>query len=370
MAEDQARSSLDDEAAATGTGSAMGTEAAPATSTPATGTGAGTDPTTGTPATGTGAGTDPTTGTPATGTGAGTDPTTATPAAATASDPETGAAAETSPTDHQDLMRELAQAMHTAIESQYEKLNAELEERRAAQVQAIAVRASAESEQLKTDSQVAIKSIDAWAKSENDLIKRERQRRIDARRERLASQLDLQETIKGRQVFAVEVAIDAHRSEVDALFDEMGREWDPVAIVRILSDLPEFPSLTGVIEEAGRVAAAEYASLSESAEPATDDLDAESRVIRARLMAVMDPDATRTPDGETARPWDERQAVGVAAGPQTEGPDVAERDVAEQVAEPAALRARVGGPLIRSIPSTRPMAGRFGDAGEQPGRSD
>ena len=272
---------------------------------------------------------------------------------------ETAAAPEPGLTHHDDLMRELARAMHTAIDAQVQKVNAELEARRAEQVQAIAVRASVDVEHLKGDSQAAIKAIDAWARAENDLIKRERERRIDARRERLASQLDLLETIRGRQVFAVEVAIDAHRSEVEAIYEAMGREWDPAAIVRILSTLPDFPSLSRVIEDAGRVATAEYSNLDEATEPGTNAFDVELSVIRARLLGVMDPDATRPPDGETARPWDDRQAVGVGAGARTH--------VEAPVAEPALLRARVGGPLIRSIPSTRPMAGRFDEGVDKPG---
>lgn len=311
------------------------------------------------------------------------------------------------------LLGELARAMHAAATSQYQRLNTDLERKRAEQVEAISERASAETETLKADSETDIGSIELWAKAEIEKIKLERLRRIDARREQLAAQLDRQETIKQREVFAIEVAIDAHRNEVDLFFGRMERESDPSAIARVASTMPPFPSLNDVAKQARRGAAAEFASVDSQAAASTPEAiasrkaqtkattdpadigDAETRtaataaeestetsaphatasdnasgsetatqpedesmheleaaatVSESRLMAVMDPSASRG-ETEPSRSWEAPYAVSVAAGT---GP-------AEE--EPAPVS--VGSTLLRTVRSIRPMAGRHDkDSGE------
>lgn len=299
------------------------------------------------------------------------------------------------------LLGELARAMHAAATSQYQRLNTDLERKRTEQVEAISERASAETETLKADSETDIGSIELWAKAEIEKIKLERLRRIDARREQLAAQLDRQETIKQREVFAIEVAIDAHRNEVDLFFGRMERESDPSAIARVASTMPSFPSLNDVAEQARRGAAAEFASVDSQAAASTPEAiasrkaqtkattdpadigDAETRtaataaeestetsapdatqpedesmheleaaatVSESRLMAVMDPSASRG-ETEPSRSWEAPYAVSVAAGT---GP-------AEE--EPAPVS--VGSTLLRTVRSIRPMAGRHDkDSGE------
>ncbi|MDO8484076.1 MAG: hypothetical protein Q7S35_03945 [Candidatus Limnocylindrales bacterium] len=252
--------------------------------------------------------------------------------------------------DHDDLLGELARAMHAAAASQYERINAELERRRAEQVESIAARASSEVQDLKAGLEADIRAIDAWAKAETEKIKHNRLGRIDARREQLANRLERQETIKSREVFAIEVAIDAHRNEVDSFFGRMEREADPAAIAQVASTMPQFPPLAKIAEEARQGAAAEFASLDEQAGPApvADDLEGEGSVSESRLMAVMDPGASRGDDGEAARPWEsEPYAVSVAAGPSV-------TDETNEVEPPT----RVGSTLLRTVRSIRPMAGR------------
>lgn len=322
-------------------------------------------------------------------------PDTATPdgpngASASADHPDPDSAAV--PND--DLLGELARAMHQAATSQYERLNGDLAQRRGQQVEAISTHADTEIENLKAASDADVESIDAWAKTETEKIKLERLRRIDTRREQLAGQLERQETIKQRQIFAIEVAIDAHRNEVDLFFGRMERETDPAAIARIASTMPAFPSLVDVAEEAGRSAAAEFAGLDRSVEAtaeadqvkvtqaapvdaaatestvavaettakeaAPDDeskraaasleSDPAANVTESRLMAVMDPAAAGTP--ENPRPWEAPYAVSVAAG--TGGAE------GEPAPEPAS---RVGSTLLRTVRAIRPMSGERHDRG-------
>lgn len=274
------------------------------------------------------------------------------------------------------LLGELARAMHAAATSQYERINADLERRRTEQVAEIAARASSEAENLKASSEQDIAAIDAWAKAETEKIKQERLRRIDTHREQLAAQLERQETIRQREIFAIEVAIDAHRGEIDQFFGRMERETDPTAIARVASSLPPFPSLTDVADEARRGASAEFASLdadvgttlapeldatapaaapaapepfeasSDTAAAALEESMPDATVSESRLKAVMDPDATQGGDTESAQPWEAPYAVSVAAG-ATE-PDAP--------AEPEP-HGRVGATLLRTVRAIRPMAG-------------
>jgi hypothetical protein len=297
-------------------------------------------------------------------------------------------AGETGMNADDNLLGELARAMHAAATSQYQRMNAELERRRAEQVEAIGARFEAEIESLKADSETDIGSIELWAKGEIEKIKLERLRRIDARREELSGQLGRHDTIKEREIFAIEVAIDAHRNEVDQFFGRMERETDPAAIAQVASSMPPFPALDDVAADARRAAVAEFAAIDRpevnttpepagvepaeaietdatSAERARAEGTEESQATapetpsevqgitiapESRLKAVMDPGAAS--EADSTQPWEAPYAVSVAAG----------TGAAEEEPAPA----RVGSTLLRTVRSIRPMArhDKDSDAGE------
>lgn len=287
------------------------------------------------------------------------------------------AAAEPAPDD---LLGELARAMHLAASSQYGRMNAELERLRTEHVEAIAARAASEAEGLKSDAEADIRAIDAWAKAEAEKIKLERLRRIDARREQLSVQLDRQETIRQREVLAIEVAIDAHRHEIDAFFGRMEREADPATIAQVASTMPPLPPLAEIAEDARRSASAEFGALgppsassaeqapgeaatastveepaaaepAPEAQPASAETPPEASVGEPPPVPVMDPDLKRG-DAEAAQPWEAPYAVMVAAG--SVSPDAA------PPAEPEAS-SRVGSTLLRTVRAIRPMSGERHD---------
>jgi hypothetical protein len=264
--------------------------------------------------------------------------------------PDVSASADTPAND--DLLGELARAMHAAATSQYERTNAELERRRAEQVQAIAERSSAEAESIKAGLEADIAAVDAWAKAETEKTKQERLRRIDARRQHLAGQLERHETIRQREVTAIEAAIDTHRTEIDQFFGRMERETDPTAIAQVAAALPPFPSLAEIAETARRGAADESGPEDgiEAAEgaPASDELVSETR-----LMAVMDLDAAHGGNPDATRPWEAPHAVSVAAGSDRTG--MATETASETDVEPQG-HGRVGSTLLRTVRSIRPMA--------------
>ena len=231
--------------------------------------------------------------------------------------------------DQDALVGELTRAMHAAAASQRERIEPNLERRRTDLLDAIAVRAGSQIEELKASSEDDIKAIDAWAKAETEKIKLDRSRRIEARRAELARQLARQEAIRGREAVAVEAAIDAYRAEMDAFFGRIERESDPASIARVASTIPPFPRLSEIAEAARRGANPEGAT-DEEPEPARPSkdvgADSDSRVGVSGPTAVMEPAV-----------WKVSTGTGVPDQPQAAG----------------------SGPmLLRRIPSLRPMSVR------------
>lgn len=262
---------------------------------------------------------------------------------------ETGAA-EAEPDD---LLGQLSRAMHAAAGSQHRRIAEELERQRAAQVDAIKARTGSEAKGLKKTSQDDIGEIDAWAKTATELIAAERVRRIDARREKLQAELLRQDVIVEREVLAVEAAVEAHQAELDAFFSQLERESDPVRIARLASSLPSLPSLAETADAARRQATAEFALLEEPAEGTAgggDTADDAVEVSPSRLMAVMASDASSGSGIDVARPWESApRAIAVPAGVGAAAAPANESKESE-------ARAGAGSrPLLRAIPSTRPM---------------
>jgi hypothetical protein len=248
----------------------------------------------------------------------------------------------------QDLLGELARAMHGAARAQYERMNAELERRRAEQVEAIASRAATDVERLKASSESDISSIDSWAKAETERIELERIRRIDARREQLQGQLSRQDTIREREVTAVEAAIKTHRTEIDRFFGRMEREHDPEKIAQVASTMPGIPPLAQIADDARAHASSELAEsegeleASTASLPATPEGDPDAAVTESRLMAVMDPDATKTHEDQT-RDWAQPAVVSVAAGAPSPATDDGDGG------------SKMGSTLLRTVRAIRPL---------------
>jgi len=299
------------------------------------------------------------------------DASTETGAPAEPGSPESSSPPEPEP---EDLLGQLSRAMHTAADSQHQRIVDDLARQRAAQVAAIEARAGAEAETLKQTSELDIREIDQWAKSATEMIAAERSRRIDARRERLQAELRRHDVIVEREVMAVEVAIEDHRAELEVFFKRLEGESDPAAIASVASSLPVLPSLADAAEAARRHAAAEFAPIDEldagaaGAEPDGIAID----VSPARLMAVMDPDAAKGNAGETVPPWPEPRAIAVPAGVGASATDEDTARTADDTAKPAEAPANNDGrPLLRAVPSSRPMDRLLGwnrKANDDPGR--
>jgi hypothetical protein len=268
------------------------------------------------------------------------------------------AATETITLEPDDLIHELSRAMHAAILSQHQRMADHVTRLRTAQAEASKVRTDAETDHLKKASQAAIKEIDAWAKTATELIEAERVRRIDARREQLQAELARQNVIAEREMMAVDVALEEHQAALEAFFNRVERETDPQTIASLASKLPQLPSLSDAADLARRHAIAEFAPIDEAkldGAPATGQGAVEDETVQvstSRLMAVMDPEASRASAADAAPPWPEPRAIAVSAGsggtsPATSTANGSDGNVA---AVPAGSRT-----LLRSMPTSRPL---------------
>ena len=325
---------------------------------------------------------------------------------------------ELAATDPSDLVGELTRVMHAAAESQHVRIAGELQRHRLAQVKAIKARATSVSAELKATSEHDAAEIDAWAKTASELIVTERARRIDGQRELFEAELMRQEVMVERKVQAVEAAVEAHQAELDAFFSQLKHESDPVGIAQLASSLPSFPSLTEAADAAMRQAAAEFtprgapsaastsaAASTPAAAPAAPNWDPAAQaaattwdtetvaagavdqgaaevaadqgaaeagaggdaapeapasfvdgslddgveVTAARLMSATNP-AVPSDDGPgVARPWPAPGAIAVHAGVNSVNGEAKKANGTEAPAKPESQ------PLLRSIPSTRPM---------------
>ena len=247
-----------------------------------------------------------------------------------------------------ELSRELSRAMHRAALAQRKRMVAEVARLRSTQAEVIKARTAAEAEQLKTESDEDIREIDTWAQTATELIAAERVRRIDARRERLQAQLARQDVIAERELMAVDVTLEDHEAALEAFFGRLESETDPASIAGLASAMPSLPSLSDAADAARRHAISEFAPIDETTieTPGDDAIDATTDVSPSRLMAVMDPDASRVAPTATATPWPEPMAIAVTAGSQ---------------------------PLLRSMRASRPLdriRHRNRAAGEDPDRAD
>ena len=263
-------------------------------------------------------------------------------------------AAEAEPDD---LIGELARAMHVAAGSQRLRIAEELDRQRAAEIGALKARAGSEAKALKKTSEQDIGEIETWAQTATELIAAERVRRIDARRARLQAELVRHDGIVELEVKAVEAAVEAHKVELDTFFSQLEGEADPAGIARLASSMPSHPSLSDAADVARRQATAEsgvpdvpadHADLTDATTDFTTDGAVE--VSASRLMAVMAPAASDGSVVDAARPWEAvPSAVAVPAGVGAATAD------ANGSTEPMSEVSDGARPLLHAIPSTRPM---------------
>jgi hypothetical protein len=152
----------------------------------------------------------------------------------------------TNPDEGAVFLASLASAMKEAATAERTRVVEDIDRRRDAHLEGIEARRESEGgriHQLADDDRAAVQ---AWVETEEKRIGAERDRRI------AAVEADLQGSLAehGAKIDAekerVEAAIATYRTEVDAYFEKLGGETDPVAIAQQAGQRPVFPDLDAI----------------------------------------------------------------------------------------------------------------------------
>ena len=147
------------------------------------------------------------------------------------------------PDDDADFPKRFVPAMHEAARSYRARLAEELELRRLAVMTGIRDERRAEAVTARRAAAQNRRAVDAWAATAQRQIKTERQRR------KVEIQADLRRTLRvqnqkaEQRVKDIEAALAAYGAEVEAFFDAIERERDPLTIAQRARQTPAFPAL-------------------------------------------------------------------------------------------------------------------------------
>jgi hypothetical protein len=301
-----------------------------------------------------------------------------------ASDDSTGAAATDAIADDSSaFLADLARVMQAAAGAERIRISEESERRRIAHVELIRAREASGADELRVVAQGDVKAIDSWADTEIERIQAERERRTVSRRAELSQRLDDHGLLIGREVDAVDAAIAAYRTEVDAYFGQLDAEADPVAIARAAGSRPTFPDLDTIVPDRAPVDMAWPVTSEGAAADATGD-DEPPATGDSGVVGVTDV-ATGSAElpGEGVEPSDqpvEATADTIGAGddaataadlePPSGGEPVGGDEVGEEpgqsvetTAQSNVVAPRSSAALLRAVPTSRPMGSWFRRAG-------
>jgi hypothetical protein len=158
-----------------------------------------------------------------------------------------GATTDSSAAEPPDFLTQLAQAMQATAGAERSRVAEEIERRRSAHVAAIHERRDAEVARMRELADEDRRGIDAWAETEHRRIQAERDRKTTELQVDLTKSLEEHRRQVEDKVQTVEFAVTAHRAEVDAFFDALDAETDPVRIAQQAGRRPVFPDLDAVV---------------------------------------------------------------------------------------------------------------------------
>jgi hypothetical protein len=256
------------------------------------------------------------------------------------------AATAESPDEASEFLAELVRAMRSAAGLERARIGEDIDRRRQEQIHEVQARQAAEADRMRELAGEDVQAIEAWVEVETGRIQLERERRATAVREDLETSLAEHGSKIDREIETVERAISIYRAQVEAFFDSLDGETDPILIAQKAASRPLFPALgaaTETVAVASPVAEVE-------AEPWSGDESA--------VVGVMDPQAAAEPaeswaaTAETSPEPDQAEALDDV----DTGSVIPARDGAEAEAPP--VSAGVGGPgaLLKSVPAKRPMS--------------
>lgn len=282
-----------------------------------------------------------------------------------------------------EFLAELVRAMQTTAGLERVRVGEDIERRRQTYIDGVRAREASEADKMRELAGEDMKAIEAWVETETQRIQLERQRRATVLDEDLETSLSEHRAKIDREIEAIEEAIATYRAEVDAYFEDLDRETDPIVIAQQAAKRPVFPALETVAvdfavasaeaaEETVALDVAAAASSSEEAPPEGPDGGAtgagSADASEPAYVGVMDPEAPAEPV-ESWAPQPETSPEPTPAGSAEDGDEAGQ--IQEQ-AEPVAAESRLGHgatSLFQSVPVLRPMGWLWREANGG-GRSD
>ena len=155
---------------------------------------------------------------------------------------------ESTTAEPHDFLTQLARAMQATAGAERSRVTEEIDRRRSAHLAAIHDQRDAEVARMRELADEDRRGIDEWAEAEHRRIQAERDRRTTELEADLTKSLEEHRRQVDDKVQTVEFAVTAHRAEVDAFFDALDAETDPVRIAQQAGLRPVFPDLDAVVE--------------------------------------------------------------------------------------------------------------------------
>jgi hypothetical protein len=213
-----------------------------------------------------------------------------------------------------------------------------------------------------------LKSIQEWADGEVSRIQLERERRATELQKDLETSLVEHGAKIDREIEGVEMAIATYRAHVDAFFEGLDHQTDPILIAQQAASRPIFPSLDALVE----TVSARPADAPEAAAAPTPPSDAEPPAAAADdtagtttatagaseppWVAVMDPEAEAAPVESWTAPADPMPAPAATGTPEEADQAGTAGEPVEPVAVPVGQINDGNTSLFESIAVLRPMA--------------
>jgi hypothetical protein len=245
-----------------------------------------------------------------------------------------------------EFMAELVRAMQAAAGLERARIGEDIDRRRQQQIDEVQARKAAEADRMRELAAEDVQAIEAWVEVETARIQLERERRATAVQEDLETSLAEHSTKIDREIETLDRAISIYRAQVEAFFDSLDGETDPILIAQKAASRPVFPAF-GAAAEAVAVAS-----------PVEETEAKPSSVDEPSVVGVMDPEAAAEPVESWAASADTSPELEPVAALDDVDPHgaIPVRDEAE--AEAPAVSASVGGPgaLLKSVPAKRPMS--------------
>jgi hypothetical protein len=268
------------------------------------------------------------------------------------------------------FVAQLVQAMQTTAALERVRVGEDIERRRQAHIDLVRTRQTTEADRMRDLAGEDLKSIQEWADGEISRIQLERERRATELQKDLETSLVEHGAKIDREIEGVEMAIATYRAHVDAFFESLDRETDPILIAQQAASRPMFPSLDALV---GTVSAApaETAGTAETAaavkpsdeEPPAPAGDAGSGTATPNegaseppWVAVMDPEAEAAPVESWTAPADSTPAPAATGAPEEADHGDTAREPGETVAVPVGQINDGNTSLFESISVLRPMA--------------